>query len=74
MSKKISKQANFDSFWQIFLVGEFSEKLWITTLTRENVLSVRKEYLPKSERDKSLWIKDYIRNNIITLDTTRTTR
>ena len=43
-------------------------------LTRENVLSIRKEYVPKSGRDKSLWIKDYIRNNIITLDTTRTTR
>ena len=43
-------------------------------LSRSNILSVRKEYLPKSEREKSLWIKDYIRNNIIDLDSTRTIR
>ena len=43
-------------------------------LSTSNILSVRKEYLPKSEREKSLWIKDYIRNNIIDLDSTRTIR
>ena len=43
-------------------------------LNGSNVLSVREDYLSKNERQRSLWIQDYLKNNIVHLDSGKITR
>ena len=42
-------------------------------LSSTNILSVRKDYLIGTEKQKSLWIQDFLKNNIVELDSGKRT-